>query len=176
METKTLRIVVDENEDGGTVEGIPAEAWNRFRDAAKRQFPDAGDDAWARFLSEVIMAGAGGDDNFVTYFMTSVPIEYARALHEELNHVQFSWDKFHAYLLHSAVKQGNFRMVRFHDTANMGTFIGVGLDPKMFDKVQEVTGKPFEIVMATLFAAASNGTLKFADDNAWLEPTTVAGQ
>lgn len=168
-----LKVIVDDNEGGGTIEGIPPEAWARFKNAAKVQFPDAGDDAWARFLSEVIMAGAGGDDKFVTYFMTSVPLEYATALHSILNQVQFSWDKFHAYLLHSAAKQDNFRVVRFHDTDHMGTFLALGIDPVLYTKVQEATGKSFEIVMATFLAAAANGTLKFSPEATYLEPTAV---
>ncbi len=173
MATRTLRIVVDDGSDGGTIEGIPAEAWDRFKSAAALQFPDAGEDAWARFLSEVVMAGAGGDNDFVTYFMTSVPLEYATALHNILNQVKFSWDKFHAYLLHSAVKNDNFRIVRFHDTGNMGTFVAVGLDPQLYSKVEEATGKSFEIVMATVLAAAANGTITFSPETTYLEPTTV---
>lgn len=174
MVGKTLRIVVDDGTDGGTIEGIPSEAWDRFRAAAKLQFPDAGEDAWARFLSEVVIAGAGGDDKLVTYFMTGVPIQYAQAVHTLLENVQFTWDKFHAYLLHASIIPDNVRMVRFHndEQKNTGVFMAFGLDKNAFAKVEDATGRSFETVMATLLGAAAVGTLTFSPETTFLEPTT----
>lgn len=170
MSSHVVKVIVDDNEESSSIEGIPTEAWLRFKEASKLQFPEAGEDAWARFLSEVIMAGAGGDKNFVTYFMTSVPLKFAESIHAVLDQVKFTWDKFHAYLLHSASKPNNMRVVRFHGE-DTGTFVIAGVDPAAFDKIEKATGRSFENVMATLFAAAADGTITFAPENTYLEPT-----
>ncbi len=172
----TLKIVIDEGDKDGEgyaeIEGIPTEAWQRFKENAKVQFPKSGDDAWASFLSEVIVAGSGGDGENVTYFMTGVPITYAQAIQRLFQQVELSWEQFHAILLQTAVLPDQFRITRFHGE-HKGIFIALGLDPAAFANMQDKTQHSFEVVMSTLLAAAASGTITFSPDTTYLEPKSV---
>ena len=168
-----IDITVSESGDTHKLSGIPDIAWTKFSEAAKKHFPDAGEDAWARFLSEVIVAGSGGADT-VTYFMTDVPRDHAEAIEAILRQVGWSWDGFHAYLLRSAFKPSHFRIVSLSDTGKpdfMGTFIATGLKPEVFSNIEKSTGVSFERIMGTILLACSEGTLRFTPDSAFIEPS-----
>ena len=168
-----VEIQVDDDGEVHKLSGIPDVAWERFTKAAKKHFPKAGDDAWAQFLSEVIIAGSGGADT-VTYFMTDVPKENAEAMEGMLNNVGWSWDKFHAYMLRAVVQPGQFRLVSFGETGQpdrYGTFIATGLKAETFSKLEAITKVSFERMMATVLLAAAEGTLRFTPDAQFVEPT-----
>lgn len=168
-----LDIGVNETGDVHKIDGIPDIAWKKFAAAAKIHFPDAGEDAWARFLSEVIVAGSGGADT-VSFFMTDVPREYAEDLANIFDQVRWSWDRFHAYLLRSAHEPGMLRLISLSDTGkqdHMGTFIATGLKRETFDKMEAATGVSFERIMGTLLLACAEGTLTFQPDAKFIEPT-----
>lgn len=171
--SQSIEIKVSEDGPKHTLEGVPDVAWEKFCAAAKIQFPKEGEDAWAKFLSEVIMSGAGGADT-VTYFMTGVPRENASAVADMFGQVGWSWDRFHVYLLKSAVKKGQLHLLSFSapgDTENFGTFIATGLKPATFTKLQETIGVSFERIMGTLLLAAADGTLTFRPEQQFIEPT-----
>lgn len=170
--SKTIKLVIDETDEEVLLSGIPSEAWERFKQAAKKQFPKAGEDAWASFISEVIVAGSGGDTESVTYFMTGVPLENATALHNLLSQIGLTWDQFHYLLLSSAVVKDNFRLVNFKGEHN-GVFIATGLSKNTFDKIEKATGTSFEVVMGTLFVAADNGTITFSPDTTYVKPSSA---
>lgn len=167
---KPITLTIDIDGEKHTIEDIPAEAWGRFKEAAKKQFPKSGDDAWAAFLSEVIVAGSGGDGETVTYFMTDVPVNSAIAMQKALEQIGVdSWDRFHAYLLRAVSIPDMLRIINFivpeGGSQQFGTFIATGLDPQTFSKLEEaVKGESFERIMATFLAAARDGTLEFKQD------------
>lgn len=170
---KTITLGISETDDQISIQGIPDEVWKQFKTNAKAQFPDSGEDAWASYLSEVIVSGSKNSDT-VTYFMTGVPRDNAKALEILLAQTKFTWDQFHAYLLHSAIKKDNFRLIRFHNgNQHDGVFIATGLDIKAFKKIEEATEKTFEQVMATFINAATNGTITFSPDTTYLESEDV---
>jgi hypothetical protein len=166
---QTIEIGIEEDGEVHRLTGIPQVAWERFCENAKRQFPKHGDDAWAAYLSEVVVAVSGGDQEKVTYFMTDVPRPYAEAVHRAFAQIGLTWDRFHAYLINAAVKPDNLRLVRFHpkdgEEQKFGTLIVAGVPHEVFAKFEgAVEGKTFEGIVATLFLAAENGTLKFVPE------------
>lgn len=170
---QSIDITVSESGETHKLSGIPDIAWEKFTAAAKLHFPDAKEDAWARFLSEVIVAGSGGADT-VTYFMTDVPRDLAEKMEGRLKQVGWSWDRFHAYLLRSVAEETQFKLISFSDTGkqdHMGTFIATGLKPEVFSKIAQVTGVSFERIMGTILFACSEGTLRFEPDAEFLTPT-----
>lgn len=177
MSQHKLTITVDDGDSGveHSLSGIPSTAWERFRENAKAHFPKSGDDAWASFLSEVILSVSGGDAS-VTYFMTDVPRENAEALDAILKQMGFTWDKFHAYLLRSALKEAHTRVIRLVEPNGdipYGVFIATGLKPELFAKIEQATGKSFEIVLGSILLAAQEGTLQFSPESTFVEPTPV---
>jgi hypothetical protein len=175
-EKQVITIQIGEDGPKHELSGIPALAWDRFSAAAKLQFPKQGEDAWAAFLSEVIMAISGGDKT-VTYFMTGVPAENAAAIHGLLQQIGFTWDRFHAYLLRASVLPNNLRLVNFSrrpedgdNAQKYGTVIITGIDPVAFSKTEDAVGHSFEQVMGTVLAAAAVGTLTFSAETTFIEP------
>lgn len=176
------KITITVDEDGGglthSLSGIPAEAWEKFCETAKIEFGRKhGEDAWAAFLSEVIMAASGGDET-VTYFMTDVPRDKAEALSAVVGQAGFTWDRLHAYFLHSAPLANHFRIISMINEENpkehkLGTFVVTGLDPIAFHKIEKATGKSFEQVMGSLLIAATEGTISFAPENEYAEATPI---
>lgn len=170
---QSVEIQVHEEGEIHRLTGIPDVAWERFRTAAKKHFPKAGEDAWAQFISEVIVAGSGGADA-VTYFMTDVPRENAEAMEKILQNVGWSWDKFHAYLLRAVVQPGQVRLISFGETGQpdrYGTLIATGLKAETFEKLEAITKVSFERMIATILLAAAEGTLRFTPDAQFVEPT-----
>lgn len=176
----TLTISVDGVDN--KIEDIPAVAWERFKEAAKKQFPKNGDDAWAAFLSEVIVAGSGGDSESVTYFMTGVPLAMATAIHNLLTQINFtSWDQFHAYLLQASVQENAVRLVNFipepGKDREWGTLIVTGLHSDTFRNVEAQAGVSFERAFGTILNAARYGKFTFGEETQWLEasPSPAVG-
>lgn len=159
--SKTVTITFNEEGDNLSLDGIPADVWARFKENAKRDFPKAGEDAWAHYLSEIIMGQGGGTKDTKTVFMTDIPTENVEALDGILRQTGRSWDEFHAYLLMAAVRPGQIRLVNMVDPgkANYGTFIATGLKPEVFANIDKSTGIDFEKVMAAIFDGASQGTI-----------------
>lgn len=171
--TQTINITAGEGDTADTVvlNGIPAEIWAKFKEHAQRQFPANGELAWAAFLSEVIVAAGGGDGETVSYFMTKVPWTNAQKMADLLANVSLTWEQFHAYLLRAvAVSDTNVRLLNFTNTNKSGTVIALGIDPLVFENIQQATGKTPEIVLATVLASAANGALSFGPDTQWIEP------
>jgi hypothetical protein len=168
-------VEIQVNEDGEThrLSGIPDVAWERFTKAAEKHFPKAGKDAWAQFLSEVIVAGSGGADA-VTYFMTDVPRANAEAMEKLLANVGWSWDKFHAYLLRAVAIDNSCRLIAFGETGQpdrYGTLIITGIKQEAWANLERVSGTSVERLMATFMLAATEGTLRFSPDADFAKPT-----
>lgn len=158
----TLRI--NEGPNGASIDDIPQEQWDRFLENAKEHFPKEGENAWAACLSEVIFAIAGGNDKTVTQFMTDIPRKNADALADILGQINFTWDSFHAYLLHAAVQQGNIQLANFPDTpANMGMLVILGIRPHVFEHIEKSTGHSLTSLVAGIIQVADNGgTITYA--------------
>lgn len=176
--TNQVFIQINEGPDGAKLDGIPTDVWNRFREHAKNQFPSAGDDAWAQFLSEVILAVAGGttgENAVATYFMTDIPKANYVALAERLESAQLKFEELHARMLVSATVDKALRVIAFNDPSKPvmeqfpGIFIVTGLKTDAFTRFEENNkgndGKPysFEHLMAAFFNAAMNGTVKLSN-------------
>lgn len=157
--------------DAVSLDGIPIDIWEKFKANAQRQFPKDGDLAWAAYLSEVIVAGSGGDGETVSYFMTKVPKRFALAVQRVLANVRLTWDQFHlAFLNAAAIAPQNVRFTNFQNTPHTGMYIAMGLNPAMFKKVEEVAGVSFERVMASILISAELGKLAFGPDTTFVEP------
>src|SRR5258706_187379 len=132
MSPREIKVVINEGPDSDTLEGIPPEIWASFKERAKKNFKDRGDDAWAFFLSEVILAVGGGTDEVASYFMTDVPLANARALEDIFEQANLKWDLFHAYLLTVALKDKHLRIINFTGK-DFGTFIATGIPLTAFE-------------------------------------------
>src|SRR5260221_4382663 len=161
MSRVEVKLTINEGPEGNTIDDIPSDIWSNFKERAKKNFPDRGDDAWAYFLSEVILAVGGGTNEVVSYFMTDVPIANARALEDALAQANLKWDIFHAYLLTVAVKRANLRIINFSspERQEFGTFIATGIPLNSFAQIEKVSGGSFEDFMAALFLASSEGII-----------------
>jgi hypothetical protein len=155
---KEVKLIINEGPDGNTIEDIPAEFWANFKERCKVNFPDRGDDAWAYFISEVILAVGGGTEAVTSYFMTDVPRANAEALEDTLAQANLKWDMFHAYLLHIATKPRHLRVINFNGN-EQGTFIATGVPMKAFDAIEKASGAGVEDFMAALFTAANEGQI-----------------
>jgi hypothetical protein len=171
MPKHKLVISIGDDERESSLEGIPQEAWERFKVSAAKQFPQA-EDGWATFLSEVIMACSGGDET-VTYFMTDVPKENADAIGHLFGLAGYSWDRFHAYLLRAVVEPRRVRLINFNTEGRQefGTVLVTGLDPSTFTRLEDATGVSFERVLASILLAAKDGTLEFRPETQFVEST-----
>lgn len=87
-----------------TVDGIPADLWERFVERAAEIMPERGENAWAAVLSEVI-ANIGGGGNTHTLILTDIPVEAVNALNETATSVDETADSLIAKLYLFA--QGN---------------------------------------------------------------------
>lgn len=162
--SKTVTITFNEEGENLSLDGIPAEIWARFRQNAQKDFPKAGEDAWAHYLSEIIMGVAGGTRDSKTVFMTDVPTANVEALEDTIRQTGRGWDEFHAYLLQAAVVPGSIRLINMvdRDKLHLGTFIATGLNPELFRYFKEASGHEIENVMAAIFdAAMSRGSITF---------------
>lgn len=159
MSRSSLTLTINEGKEGAEITGIPAEVWERFKVNAQKQFPES-TDAWAAFLSEVILSVGGGTNKVMTYFLTDVPVENADALEARLAQAEWQWDEFHTYLLQAALKPKAVRVISFKNEDGSrppGTLIITGLRQAAFDQIEKKTGRTFEQVMGLFFHAASIG-------------------
>lgn len=157
----TLRI--NDGPDGATIEDIPPDVWKRFMEFSKEHFPREGENAWAACLSEVIFAIAGGNKETVTTFMTDIPRENADALSRLLSQVDFTWDKFHGYLLRAATMPDHLRIVNFPDNPpQMGAIIVLGIRPHVFQNIRLKVGLSTEQLLSAIVNAADKGSLSFS--------------
>lgn len=164
--TKEITVTIKIDGDNHRLEGIPAEAWEAFKTESKHHFPDKGDDAWAAYLSSVIMATI----NSSSYFMTDVPKENAKAISDILGEVGWEWENFHAYLLRAAVIPGALNFVAMHDDKqHFGTMIITGIRPSVFDKFKNITGHSIRKIFATMMIAAENGTITFDPNTTFVD-------
>jgi hypothetical protein len=154
---KELTLTINED----SIEGVPEEIWEKFKERTKINFPNRGDDAWAFFISEVILAVGGGTNEVASYFMTDVPLKNAKALEDIFAQANLKWDLFHAYLLTVAVRDKHLRIINFtgEDRQEFGTFIATGIPMKALAQIEQVSGASVEDFMAALFLAASEGTI-----------------
>lgn len=95
--------------------------------------------------------------------MTDVPVTHADALEKKLAQASWTWDRFHAYLLESAIRPGNFRIINFNGGENTGqqygTFIATGLLLDSFWRLEQKSNRQFETIMASVFNAAATGEI-----------------
>ncbi len=96
-----------------TVEGIPADLWQRFTERANEIMPEKAPSGWASVLAEVI-ADIGGGGQTHTLIMTDIPAEAVVALDELAADVDMSADGLIAQLYRYA--QGDsLHLVRMLD-------------------------------------------------------------
>lgn len=163
-------VTIQFNDD--SLEGIPTEVWERFKTQAKAEFPQAGDDAWAHWLSEAILAVGGGTSEVKTYFMTDVPINIAKTLDDILSHADWTWERLHAYILQAASRPGHLRIINFTESPqNFGTFIATGIRPEAFGKLKANTGFTIENFLAVIFDGLAKG-----HEIKLIEPYTIPEQ
>lgn len=152
----TLRI--NEGPEGGSIEDIPQEQWDLFLKNSKEHFPKEGENAWAAVLSEVILSIAGGTDKSVTTFMTDIPRANADALADVLSQVNLTWDRFYAYMLNAALKNGHIQIANFPDKPEqMGMLIVLGIRPHVFSHIEKNTGHSLTSLVAGIIQVADNG-------------------
>lgn len=171
-ETITIQVGVDGNTF--SLEDIPLDAWLTFQERAKVQFPQHKEEAWAAFLSEVIVSVAGGDGTRRSYFMTDVPEEIAIEMDRIMSMVGWTWDKFHAYLLRSVQKE-QLHIISLHEedgkAQNFGTVIVSGIRPEVFSRLEaQHKDLTIEKFMGTLFLAMAEGEMKLEPGTQWAEP------
>lgn len=149
------------------LQGIPTEAFKVFQRNAKQHFPDAGDDAWASVLTEVILALTTHE----AYFMTDIIKENSIALEDVLGRVGWGFSELHAYLLHAALKPGALRIVSFHEKeknkTQLGTFIITGLRKETLDKLESKLGASAESFMGFMFEGFENGEITVTPETAF---------
>lgn len=164
-----ITITIETDGRNFNLKGIPEEAFSIFVEKSKRHFPEAGDDAWASVLTDVILALTTHE----SYFMTDIPPDNSRALEEVFSRVGWSFEQFHAYLLHSAFKPGALRIISFHEEDNsqvqLGTLIITGLRKSTFDKLEKVTGSKTEEVMGIMFTGFEHGTITITPETFFAE-------
>lgn len=164
-----ITITIETDGRNFNLKGIPEQAFLTFVEKSKQHFPDAGEDAWASVLTDVILAMTTHE----SYFMTDIPKENSLALEDTLARVGWSFDQFHAYLLHAAIKPGALRIVSFHeeDVAKVqtGTLIITGLRKTTFDKLEKVTGSTTESVMGLMFTGFENGQITISPETFFAE-------
>lgn len=164
-----ITITIETDGRNFNLKGIPERAFLAFTEKAKRHFPDAGEDAWASVLTDVILAMTTHE----SYFMTDIPEENSQALEEVLGRVGWSFDQFHAYLLHSAKKDGALRIVSFHEEdvaqVQLGTLIITGLRKTTFDKLEALTKSPTEAVMGLMFKGFERGQITISPETFFAE-------
>lgn len=169
--TKEIIVTIKIDGDNHKLEGIPSEAWEAFKLESKHHFPDKGEDAWAAYLSSVIMSTI----NSSSYFMTDVPKENAAAISKLLNEIGWEWENFHAYLLRAAVIPGALNFVALHDDKqNFGTVVITGIRPSVFEKLKTATGHSVTKILATMMIAAEEGTITFSPDTTFVDAINEA--
>lgn len=166
MINKEITVTIKIDGDNHHLEGIPLEAWEAFKTESKHHFPEKGDDAWAAYISSVIMATI----NSSSYFMTDVPRENAAAMTAALNEVGWEWENFHAYLLRAAVIPGALNIISLHDNKqNFGTVVITGIRDSVFKKLQDATGHSIRKILATFILAAEQGSITFAPETTFID-------
>lgn len=166
---KDITITITVGDRNYNLEGIPDEAFKAFAQASKKHFPDAGEDAWASVLTDVILSLTTRE----SYFMTDIPQEYDKALEDVLGRVGWDFSQFHAYLLHSAAKEGALRIISFHEDdkekIQLGTVIITGLRNSTFQKVQQKLNVPIETMLGFILHALEKGNLEFTPETIFAE-------
>lgn len=167
MSDITITITVDGK--NYNLKGIPEHAFRAFANNTKRHFPDAGDDAWANAITEMILSFTTNE----AYFMTDIPPANNKALDAVLERVGWTFEQLHAYLLHAAMKPDALRIVSFHEEdtkkIQLGTFIVTGLRKSTFDKLEEKTKVKAENVLGLMFQGFENGTVEFTPEDVFLQ-------
>lgn len=144
--------------------GIPTEAWEAFKQQSKIHFPDAKDDAWANFISEIIVAAVSHE----SYILTDIPPNNSKAMDEILKQVNWTQEQFHVYLLKAALIKDALRLVSFHDAKQeFGTIIVTGIRPSTFEKIENTLGVPVESFLGILIDGLENGEIKFTPNEAF---------
>lgn len=164
-----ITITITVNGKNFNLSGIPERAFVKFQEQTKRHFPDAGDDAWASALTEVILSFT----SYTAYFMTDIPEENSKALEEVMDRVGWTFEQFHAYLLHSALKPGALKIVSFQEKEKtkhqLGTLILTGLRKSTFDKLEELTKVPVEATVGIMFQGFENGEITLTPPTVFAE-------
>lgn len=154
----TVKIHVDGQEH--QLAGIPPGAWEAFKRAAAKHFPDQ-EHAWAAAITEMILSMTTD----TSYFLTGVPQHMSDAMSDTLDRVGWKWDAFHTYLLKSAAIPSAFRIIAFHEPENkkqqFGTLVITGLRKTVFTKIEQAAGvKLAEEVLGKLFQGIEAGTVQ----------------
>lgn len=157
--SKDITITITVDGRNFNLKGIPEEAFRAFAHNTKKHFPDAGEDAWASALTEVILSFT----TYESYFMTDIPEANSKALESVMSRVGWTFEQFHAYLLHSAMKQGALRIVSFEEEdktqKQLGTIIITGIRKSTFDKLEALTHVQTEVVMGYMFRGFESGEI-----------------
>lgn len=157
-----MRLVINEDTKEASIAGIPDEIWEQFKVNAKVHFPDQKEDAWAAFLSEVILSVGGGTTDSETYFMTDIPRKNHEALGKIFGQAGWKFEQFHTYLLRIAVGPNMLRMINFGtDKIAPGTLIVTGITPEAFRNIEESSKLSVEDIFAAVFNGAAKGHVTF---------------
>lgn len=155
----TITITVDGR--NYNLKGIPEHAFRAFAQNTKQHFPDAGDDAWANAITEMILSFTTNE----AYFMTDIPAANNKALDDVLSKVGWTFEQLHAYLLTAAMKTDALRIVSFREEdttkVQLGTLLITGLRKSTFEKLEAVTNTAFERVIGLMFQGFENGVVTF---------------
>lgn len=155
----TITITVDGR--NYNLKGIPEHAFRAFAQNTKQHFPDAGDDAWANAITEMILSFTTNE----AYFMTDIPAANNKALDDVLSKVGWTFEQLHAYLLTAAMKTDALRIVSFREEdttkVQLGTLLVTGLRKSTFEKLEAVTNTAFERVIGLMFQGFENGVVTF---------------
>lgn len=170
-----ITITITVNGRNYNLKGIPEVAFEKFMQNTKRHFPEAGDDAWASALTEVILSFTTNE----AYFLTDIPPENNLALQGVLAQVGWTFDQFHVYLLHAAKKEGALRIIAFsekeEDKSHLGTLIVTGLKKSTFQKLESTVKVKTEVLFGTMMQAFENGTITFDPADAFVQASRPAG-
>lgn len=146
-----------DNQGTRRLSGIPEDAWEAFERNAKVHFPDAGDNAWAHMISEIIVASIGRS----TFILTDIPEKNNLAFEALLKRVNWAPDQFFVYLLTAAVKNNLLRILSFIDQPQeFGTIIITGIRPSTLNKLEQQVGVTTEDYFGLLLNAIEAGEMK----------------
>lgn len=159
-----VEVTITVNGTDHKLSGIPLEAWEAFKQQSKIHFPDAKDDAWANFISEIIVAAVSHE----SYILTDIPPNNSKAMDTILSQVNWTQEQFHVYLLKSALIKDALRIISFHDKKQeFGTLVVTGIRPSTFEKIEKVTGVNVENFFGILIDGLENGDVQFTPNEAF---------
>lgn len=162
-----VEITITVNGRNHNLQGIPEKAFLHFQENTKRHFPDAGNDAWAHALVEVILSFTTHE----SYFLSDIPKENSIALEEILKRVGWSFEQLHTYLLHSALKPGALRILSFHEEnqerVQLGTLLVTGIRKSTFDKLEKKVEVTSEEFFGLLIQGFEKGVITVTPDDAF---------